>query len=146
MLILRLATGRWTICAVCSAPDVCPLLDYIDDLEGKLGNKVLSDLREFVPQSNPADWARNDFSKALKGTDGIFEYRWPRRKGPTPRILWFYDSNHLIVCCHGFNKSGEMDDAEVRKAEHVRAAYIIARDSGQLEFTSIDEFDADIEE
>lgn len=59
------------------------LLDFIGKLDDKRGNKVLADLREWVPWSNPEEWVRSECSRKLRGTDSILEFRWLTRKGGT---------------------------------------------------------------
>jgi hypothetical protein len=51
MKLLRLAAGAcWTVYAVFfSNHEDCPLLDFIQGLEERVGDRVLSDLRQYVP-------------------------------------------------------------------------------------------------
>jgi phage-related protein len=112
-------------------------------LPEKLGNKVLSDLQQFVPTSEPQNWAQTDFSKRLKGSEKILEFRWPTSKGGTPRVLWFYDRQRVVVCTHGLIKKGDMPPEDVRHAEAVREAYMAARDGDELTVMPIEEFDPD---
>src|SRR5438045_5738062 len=97
---------RWTVYAACTDETTCPLLELVAGLDRKRAAKVISDLKEFVPNSTSADWARIQFSWQLRGSDGILEFRWSTGRGGTPRVFWFYDEGNVIVCSHGLNKKG----------------------------------------
>jgi hypothetical protein len=141
MKIVLLGRDRWSVFAVCSDEVTCPVLDFVqDELEAKRGRKVLSDLREYVPFSDPKDWVRTDFSKSLTDSDAIYEFRWPKSKGGTPRVLWFYDKQHVVVCSHGINKKGELSPEEIRAAEGIKADYDTARADGDIEEVTYAEF------
>jgi hypothetical protein len=144
MKLLRLAAGAcWTVYAVFSANhEDCPLLDFIEGLEERLGDRVLSDLRQYVPKTEPSLWVRTEFSKTVSGSSGILEFRWPKGRGGTPRVLWFYDENRMIVCCQGVNKKGSMPAMAIRMAEEIKRLYLLAKDAGRIEivdFSSLDE-------
>lgn len=142
MKLVLVGQGQWTVLAICSDATTCPLLDFVAELDEKRAAKVLSDLKQFVPNSQPADWARIDFSWPLRGCNGIFEFRWPTRRGGTPRVLWFYDEGHVVVCSHGLNKKGTaLDPDEVKAAEGARARYLKAKAAKQLDVVRHEEFD-----
>ena len=69
MQLVLLGQGRWTVYAICSDETTCPLLDLIASLDSKRAARMLADLREFVPTSQPRDWVRMDFSWKLRGTE-----------------------------------------------------------------------------
>jgi phage-related protein len=118
------------------------VLDFIYDLEEKRGNRVLSDLREYVPASEPRDWVRANFSWALRDTKDILEFRWPTRGGGTPRVLWFYDTDRVVVCTHGLNKkSNAVSKEEIDTAEAMRQRYLNSKRSNTLEIVDFDDFD-----
>jgi phage-related protein len=145
MHLVRLAAGKWNVYAVCTGEDECPLLDFImGELDEKRGHKVLSKLQQYVPISEPRDWIAGEFSTDL-GRE-ILEFRWPKRGG-TPRVLWFYDRDRVIVCTHGvLKKKDQLDPAEVDRAVAVRDQYLRDRDAGELTIETIEEFMADGEE
>ena len=145
MKLLRLAAGvQWTVCAVFSHNDEdCPLLDFIEGLEERVGNQVLSDLQQYVPETESSLWARTEFSKALSSSNGILEFRWPKGRGGTPRVLWFYDANRVVVCCHGVNKKGSMPATEIRRAEEIKRLYRMAKDAGRIEIVDFSDLDND---
>ena len=90
MKLVRIGMGTWTVLAICSDEETCALLDFLAGLgDEKTANKILADLKNYVPNSTPADWVRREFSESLTDSDGILEFRWPKKKGPTPRVLWF---------------------------------------------------------
>src|SRR5687767_1694354 len=117
MHLVLVGKGSWSVYAICTDETTCPLLDFIDELDEKRGRKVLADLSGWVPFSTPQDWVSADFSWKLRGTDFILEYRWPTRKGGTPRVFWFYDESRVIVCSHGVNKKGSTDQQDIKVAE-----------------------------
>jgi phage-related protein len=139
--LVVLAKGtRWTVCAICAGRDECPTLDFIEQLEEARGDKALSDLEMFVPNSGVDEWARRELSKPL--ADGIYEFRWPRKKGGTPRVLWFYDDDKRIVCTHGYlKKDGGTHPAELERAKAYRGQYAAARARGALTMVSREFFE-----
>ena len=142
MHIVLIGQGQWTVYATCVDETTCPLLDFIADLDEKRGAKVLSDLKEYVPNSTPADWARTDFSWPLRGSNSVFEFRWPTKRGGTPRVFWFYDKGKVLVCSHGLmKKTADLDPKEVQIAESWKARYLDARARGQLVTVALEAFD-----
>ena len=143
MKLVLIAKGQWTVYAICSDGSTCPLLDFISDvLDKKRGNKVLSDLREFVPWSTPEEWVKTDFSWKLRGTPNILEFRWPKKGGGTPRVFWFYDAGKVVVCYHGLNKKGDsVDPKEIAAVESARSEYLRSKENGTLEIVKLEDFD-----
>jgi len=140
MQVIELGVGNWTVYAVCSNETTCALLDFISTLDAKRRSKVLADLQQYVPNSQPADWVRADFSWKLRGTDSILEFRWSARGGGTPRVYWFYDDGRVIVCSHGDNKKGATNEEDIRAAERTRADYLAAKKHGNLTVTRYIDF------
>ena len=144
MKVVEIASGpRWRVLAICE-PTGCPVLDFIASLERKRGDQVLSDLQQFVPNYEPRDWVRADFSDALTKSDGILEFRWPTSGGGTPRILWFYDEGRVVVCSHGLNRKGTMKRAQIEQAESAKKLYLAAKSAGTLEVVSIEALDEEL--
>lgn len=139
MRLLRIGSGsQWTVLAVCEADGTCALLEFLSEVAEKLADTILSDLREYVPASEAREWTRTKFSEALTNTDGLFEFRWPKGSGPTPRVLWFYDSGKVIVCSHAVNKKGKLKAADIEHAEKARTSYRADRDRGNLTIDDLD--------
>jgi len=142
MKIVRLGQGAWTVYAACLTKGACPVMDFICSLEEKRAARVLADLREFVPATSPKHWALTEFSKLLE--DGIYEFRWPRKGGGTPRVLWFFDENRVVVCTNGADKKkGKLSDEVMKLANDIRKGYLEAKRIGQLTIVDADDFDFD---
>jgi hypothetical protein len=141
MKIVRLGQGEWTVYAVCVASDACPVLDFVAELVPKRGDRVLSDLREFVPNTSPQDWVRSEFSEKLRDAEDIYEFRWPTKGGGTPRVLWFYDENRVVVCSNGVDKKGKLRDDEIEFAEKTRKQYLDAKKNNRLQIVDLEDFD-----
>lgn len=145
MQVVQLAKGtHWTVCAAC-ANGGCPVLGFIEELEGKGGNdskrgrKIFSDLTQHAPNSASSEWAATDFSKDLG--DDIYEFRW-NGKGGVPRVLWFYDENKVVVCVHAtIKKKPRLEPQDMEIARQRRAEYFAAKAADQLEFVDIENFD-----
>ena len=142
MRLVLLGEGtHWKVYAACAKDDqVCEVLHLLETLDDKRSSKVLSDLRVFVPSSTSADWVRMEFSWKLRGTENVLEFRWPTRRGGTPRVYWFYDENRVVVCSHGTNKKGETDPADIDQAEATRKAYLKAKAASKLAVVSFEKF------
>lgn len=143
MRIVRIGQGTWTVYATCVGTGACPVLELIDELEPKRGNKVLADLRGYVPESTPAHWAKSKFSEKLSGCDDLYEFRWPFSGGGTPRVIWFYDDKKVVVCAYGVNKKGKLRNAEIKLADKARKDYFAAKRDDDLDIIDIDDFDID---
>jgi len=137
MKLVKFGVGTWTVYGICNARGDCQVLDMIAELETRRGNAVLSDLREYIPNSMPRDWHRQELSAALNGTD-LLEFRWPTGKGGTPRILWFYDAGRVIVCAVGIDKKGSMGNEIIKTAERLRKEYLAAKAAHQLQVSDIE--------
>lgn len=141
MLLVEIGRGQfWTVLAICEPNGSCPTLDMVAALEAKRQRKVLSDLQQYVPHSQPADWVRTDFSKKLNGVEDILEFCWSTRRGGTPRVFWFYDRNRVIVCTHGIDKKGKLSLAEIAQAAALKARYDAAVAARDIQIVSCDEF------
>jgi hypothetical protein len=141
MKVVKLGQGtQWTVYATCNADGSCPVLDFICDLDTKRGDKILADLQQYVPHNESRQWIQTEFSWSLRGSDKIYEFRWATKKGGTPRIMWFYDKGKIVVCTHGLNKKGTMDESEIRHAESIAEAYGHAVKTNALQIVEYTEF------
>ena len=143
MRLVLLGNGtHWKVYALCGKEkETCEVLQLLETLEEKRATKMLSDLQQFVPNSTRADWVQMDFSWKLRGTDKILEFRWPTRRGGTPRVYWFYDENRVVVCSHGVDKKGDTDQQDIDQAEAARAAYLKAKAIDAIEIVSLEQFE-----
>jgi putative component of toxin-antitoxin plasmid stabilization module len=140
MRLLLLARAKWTVYAVCGGASECQVLDILIEA-GAPGIRLLSDLREYVPSHGPGH--NEEFTKVLR--DGIFEFRQPTNRGPTPRVLFFYDKGFVIVCAVAcLKKSNKTPDSLIDQAVGLRERYRRDRDARKLEIVdALDDLDED---
>lgn len=141
MKIVRIGQGTWNVYATCVGRDACPVLDFIGELGEKRGDAVLSDLQQFVPNTSPEHWIRVEFSEKLTGWPDLYEFRWSTKGGGTPRILWFYDDNKVVVCTYGVNKKGKLKKKDIRLADKIREDYFAEKEKGNLIIVEIEDLD-----
>ena len=135
MRLVLLGRRKWTVYVVCSERGDCPVLDTLSQC-GNAGVRLLSDLREYVPTHGPG--FNEEFSKALR--DHILEFRQPTARGGTPRVLYFYARNHVIVCAVALlKKGGKIPNALIEEAIALRERYLQARDRNELLIDGIDD-------
>ncbi len=133
MRLLRLGKRNWTVLVVTKGRFECPVLDLLE-ASGDPGERLLSDLKEYVPNRGPPK--NSEASKPLR--DKILEFREPVTKGGTLRLLYFYDEGHVVVCANGvLKKSDKTPDDLIDAAVAIRTAYVEARESGQLEIVPL---------
>jgi hypothetical protein len=126
MRLLRLAKGRWEVLAVLDRRGRCPVLDFLDELNGDLrpAREFLNlSLRVYLPLEGPPTASAN-LCKPLG--DGLFELR-RQPKGPKPRVLFFHDGGHRIVCTNAFSKLETTPRSEIELARGLREQYFAAR-------------------
>lgn len=126
MKLLRLAKGRWEVLAVMDRRGRCPVLDFLDDLNGNLrpAREFLNlSLRVYLPLEGPPATSAN-LCKPLG--DGLFELR-RQPKGPKPRVLFFQDGGHRIVCTNAFSKLETTPRSEIELARGLREKYFATR-------------------
>jgi hypothetical protein len=119
MKLLRLAKGRWEVLAVLDRRGRCPVLDFLDELNGDLrpARELLNiSLRVYLPLEGPPTSGAN-LCQPLG--DGLFELR-RQPKGPKTGVLFFQDGGHRIVCTNAFSK---LETAEVEHARGLREQY-----------------------
>lgn len=125
MKLVRLAKGRWEVLAVLDRQGRCPVLDFLDELNGDLrsARELLNrSLRVYMPLEGPPT-ASAHLCKPLG--DDLFELRQP--KGPKPRVLFFQDGGHRIVCTNAFSKLETTPRSEIELARGLREQYFAAR-------------------
>ncbi len=126
MKLVRLAKGRWEVLAVLDRRGRCPVLDFLDELNGDLrpARELLNiSLRVYLPLEGPPTTSAN-LCKPLG--DGLFELR-RQPKGPKPRVLFFSDGGHRIVCTNAFSKLETTPRSEIEIARGLREQYLAAR-------------------
>jgi hypothetical protein len=80
-------------------------------------------LRVYLPLEGPPTASAN-LCKPLG--DGLFELR-RHPKGPKPRVLFFHDGGHRIVCTNAFSKLETTPRSEIELARGLREQYFAAR-------------------
>jgi hypothetical protein len=124
--------SHWVVWLASEPNGRYPFEQFLRELEPSARAKVVSDLVEYVPDSLPAEWASSGFSKRLVGTTAVLEFRWPKGRGGTPRLLWFYADQRRLVLANGLIKKGSMPPVEVRRAETIRSRFLEAVTAGHL--------------
>lgn len=124
--------SQWVVWLASEPNGQYPLEQFLQELEPRARAKVIADLEDYVPNSLSAEWAGSGFSKRLAGTSAVLEFRWPKGRGGTPRLLWFFADKHRLVLANGFLKKGGMPFTEVRRAEKIWARFAQAVTAGNL--------------
>ena len=122
MKLLRIAKGRWEILAVVDRRGRCQVLDFLDELgaDARSAREFLNlSLRVYLPLEGPPT-ASAQLCKPLG--DGLFELR-RQPKGPKPRVLFFYDDGHRVVCTNAFSKLETTPRSEIELARGLRDRY-----------------------
>lgn len=123
MRLLRYALGMcWTVYLYCRDDETCPILDVLTGC-GSIGERMLADLHKVA--SRPLESLKRDteFSKPI-GNTGLFEFRLPTSKGPTPRVSYFFDSGRVIVCTLAVLKKSEKLPREfIDQSAAIRSIY-----------------------
>jgi hypothetical protein len=122
MKLVRIAKGRWEVLAVVDHRGRCQVLDFVDQLGAgfRAAQEFLTLLlRVYLPLEGPPKSSAH-LCKPLG--DGVFELR-RQPKGPKPRVLFFYDDNHRIVCTNAFSKLEVTPRSEIELARSLREKY-----------------------
>lgn len=126
MELVEVVSGLYRILAVCDGRGECQLLDLLGSAEEAAdveARKMLVLLRFAAKQGPP----RNEEKSKSLGDD-IFEF-----KTTDLRVLYFYDSNRLIICSHGFvKKTRKCPPSEKTAAIRNRELYFGAKAQGEL--------------
>src|SRR5215203_5731431 len=123
MKLLRLAKGRWEILAVVDRQGRCQVLDFLDELraDARPARRFLDlTLRVYLPLEGPPA-AGAQLCKPLG--DGLFELR-RQPKGPKPRVLFFSDDDHRIICTNAFSQHETTPRSEIDLARGLREQYL----------------------
>jgi hypothetical protein len=140
MRVVRLGKVKWTVYATCDDDGNCALLDFLAGINEVVANEILTDLREYVPASDQAEWFKTKFAKKLDDAEKVHEFRWPKNSGPTPRVYFFFDQGHVIVCTDGELKKDRNDQTLIANAAALRTKYVAARVQRKLTVVSYDEY------
>ena len=127
MRLRRLKRRSWTVLAACSDRGDCPLTEFLQGLEGKLGKQARRawSLLDVVASVGPP--RNTDVSHRL--APDIWEFI-----SGDLRILWFYDERKVVVCSHGFVKQRQKTPkAQLEQAELVRQRYFLAKRRSALQ-------------
>lgn len=135
MRFLRYERGpEWTVYLYCQDEETCQILHVLTTC-GDVGIRMLADLRSVA--SRPLETLRRDteFSKPIVGTK-LLEFRLPTSGGPTPRVAYFFDRDHVIVCALALlKKSDKLPRQFIDAAAGIRETFIA---TGGLKAASIE--------
>lgn len=131
MRLVRIAKKVWDVLAIDDERGrVMESLEGVDP-----SNQGAVDMRALLEDVVPDHGPRSDVvrSRPIHGAEGLFEFKtWD------VRVLWFYAGRYPgivrgVVCSHWCEKLKKKAFAkEVRIARRRRAAYLTARDRGEL--------------
>jgi phage-related protein len=122
MKLVRIAKGRWEVLAVVDHRGRCQVLDFVAQLGAgfRAAQEFLTLLlRVYLPLEGPPKSSAH-LCKPLG--DGVFELR-RQPRGPKPRVLFFYDEDHRIVCTNAFSKLEVTPRSEIELARGLREKY-----------------------
>jgi len=122
MKLVRIAKGRWEVLAVVDHRGRCQVLDFVDQLGAgcHAARQFLTLLlRVYLPLEGPPKSSAH-LCKPLG--DGVFELR-RQPRGPKPRVLFFYDEDHRIVCTNAFSKLEVTPRSGIELARGLREKY-----------------------
>jgi hypothetical protein len=146
MQLVLLGRDKWSVYAACEPDGTCPLLEFLAGIEDvEMADEILTDLREYVAETDQQLWFRTKFAKKLNGYDKILEFRWPKNSGPTPRVYFFFDAGRVVVCANGELKKGNNDKALIKDADDFRDRYLDAQKKGAFTVVDYDEFNDEAE-
>lgn len=118
MKLLRLARGKFQGLAACSARGECPLLSFMNGLQGNLQNQAdrMLCLLERVALVGPP--RNTDICHQLHNEIWQFE-------SGKIRVLWFYGTGRgIIVCSHAFVKATQKTPRrQINQALQVKRRY-----------------------
>jgi phage-related protein len=120
-------SGCWQVLAVCTERGQCPLLEFLDGLEGSLAgdSRRMLALLARVADQGP--------SRNVEVSHQVGGALWELIQGRL-RVLWFYDVGRVVVCSHGFVKRTQKTPArELDLARASRARYLRARERRLIE-------------
>jgi phage-related protein len=127
MKLLLVSSSSYRVFAACSDSGRCPLLRFIEELEGPAGKdsvRMLAMLRRISLVGLPA---RHEVNHRV--AEGIGQLRQGRI-----RVLHFTERDRVVICSHGFVKRAQKTPAgEVARAVEARARYRAGVASGAVE-------------
>lgn len=131
-LILRHVRGDvWQIYAMCDA-NGRTFLDHLDLSESEEA-KVAANLDRLASHGSKA--FPSDRMHIVDETARLFQLR----VGDC-RIMWFYDTGRVIVCCHGYRKkSQKIPKSDRAQGTAAVAEYRLAKDHSQIVIQREDE-------
>ena len=131
MRLVRIGKLRWEVLAICDHRGCCPVLDFLNGLEGPYrvaAVQMLTYLRQHIPANGPPK--AEPLCKPLG--DGLFELR-RQPKGKKLRVVWFYGGGPVIVCAVAFTKAERTPRQEIARAACWKEKYWRARHRGGLD-------------
>lgn len=134
MKIIQLTSKAWSVYAVVTdtniSEETCELLDFLDALPAKYRGSRDGMFQYFERFADLGQSAFNDATCHYVDKD---EKIWEFIKGDL-RILWFYAGHDkIIVCSHGFRKSGQKTPASQKvKAIAAKNKYLADKASNNI--------------
>lgn len=139
MRLIRYSQGsQWTVFLHSVDAETCQILDTLGEA-GDLGERMLADLRKVA--SRPIQSLQRDveFSSKIEGTK-LFEFRMATTRGPTPRVLYFFDKGRIIICVLALlKKTQKLPPEIVRAAEDIQTEYLRSGGMQSAEICDIDD-------
>ena len=125
MRLKKIASGTYTLYAIASDRDDCPLLDFLKKLGPNLHENRSALIALFDQVAADPDGPRLlPKTKSHTIAPGIWQFTEGRL-----RVAWFYDKGKIIICTHGFLKKTQgTRDSDKKEALKSREAYLAAVD------------------
>lgn len=135
MRLVRLGRAVWDVLAIADEDGGGSVRQALHQL-GSAGERMLAALEYEVPLNGPP--TMNTTRCRVLG-EGIYEF-----KETGVRVLWFYDEGEpvrrrCLICTHSSPKVKKKEfQKEIRKANQMREAYLIAKARGKIKWPKED--------
>ncbi len=124
MQLKSIREGTWKIYAVCEENGMCPLLEFMNQLNPKYTgakDNVLATISKISQTPHGPRLLSTDICHFVDKDEKIWEF-----VGGDIRVLWFYSSKErmVIICCQAFIKKGrKTPKGEIQKAIQIKDRY-----------------------
>jgi phage-related protein len=110
--------------------DKCPTLAFFEEQAQYRADEVLK-LAALLTETAASGPPKNESKfRDLPGTEDLFEFK----TSGGLRVFCFWDDGSLIICTHGYLKSGQKaPKRETNRAERMRRDYFLAKQNGTLD-------------
>lgn len=132
MRLIQITSDQWTILAAKSDRGDCPLLDFLNGIDRSLEihrDKMLALLHEVSEKHElPNQWIHSSKCHTITNDKQIWQF-----SVGSLRVAWFFDKDRIIVCTHGFYKSGQKTKkSDQQAALKAREEYFKAKFSKEI--------------